>query len=305
MPSATIAVKFSKYDIISGGAVGWVKHINDRIVLKYARQADSKEFAKENAIYDLLERAEPPCPYILQSFLRLPNYNFLANMSGGSLDERLRSRQVRAGHFGAVLKVEATEPEARVAQWLRELTSAVVWLASLGLVHGDLRPNNMLLDSRERLTLGDFDGVEKMGDESYGSCPPWSRYLGDDAATVDEPGARRGTFGRYGARTEQFAIGSNLYCMLYGLEPYGGEAPEDGPLVVRWMQDLQFPPLQRRPLDAVIDKCWHNKYATLRDLLDAAEALSPAGHEPAMSSECIESCRRECQELIDGGLLIR
>ncbi|EPE05425.1 protein kinase domain-containing protein [Ophiostoma piceae UAMH 11346] len=302
MQVVTIPGKLSRYEFISRGAVGWVTRINDRIVLKYAREANSEAFAQENTFYDLFEQQETPCPYILQSFLRMPDYNFLANMSGGSLDDRLRSCQVRAGPFGRVLEVKKTEPEERVALWFRELTSAVVWLESLGFVHGDLRPNNMLLDSRGHLKLGDFDCVEKFGDESYGSCAPWSRYLGDDAGSVGEPGARRGTFGRYGARTEQFAIGSNIYCMLYGLEPYGEE--EDGPLVVQWMQDMQFPALQSRPLDAVIDKCWRNQYTQLRDLLGEAEALSPPEQEATLSKEYIQSCRRECQELVDGGLLI-
>ncbi|KAG8170032.1 hypothetical protein KVR01_000777 [Diaporthe batatas] len=208
--------QISAYLFLSRGAIGWVFQINDHIALKYARTPDSEEFAKENNMFDIFEKnPQPHCPYVIRSFLRLPNANFLAFMSGGSLDDRLKSNQIRDEPFGRVLRVTKKEPVKLVEQWLRELCSAVVWLESLGYVHGDLRPSNLLLD-RDHLKLADFDCAEKIGEPSSGNGAPWARLLGEDA---DDVGGERGSYGVNGARTEQFAIGSNLYCMLYGFEP--------------------------------------------------------------------------------------
>lgn len=119
--------KISAYKFISRGAIGWVYQVNDRIALKYAREPDAEEFARENSMFDLFEKHRLHCPHIVQSFLRLPNVNFLAFMSGGSLHDRLRSHQIRDGYFGKVLRVDKTEPVDLVERWLRGLSSAVQW----------------------------------------------------------------------------------------------------------------------------------------------------------------------------------
>ena len=163
--------KISAYEFISRGAIGWVYRINNRIALKYAREPDAEEFARENSMFDLFKK-HPHCPHVVQSFLRLPNVNFLAFMSGGSLHDRLRSHQIRDGYFGKVLRVEKTEPVGLVEQWLRELSGAVVWLEALGYVHGDLRPSNLLLDGGDHLKLADFDCAKRVGEPSSGNGAP-------------------------------------------------------------------------------------------------------------------------------------
>lgn len=162
----------SAYRFLSLGAVGWVYQINDRIAVKYARERGSAEFAAENTMFDLFAATKhPPCPHVVQSFLRLPDVNLLAFMSGGSLEDRLRSHQVRHDFYGKVLRVEETESPELVARWLGELCGAVVWLESLGYVHGDMRPNNLLLDASHHLKLADFDCAERVGEPSR-TAPP-------------------------------------------------------------------------------------------------------------------------------------
>lgn len=178
----------------------------------------------------------------------------------------------------------------------------MVWLEGLGYVHGDLRSNNLLLDGYDHLKLADVDSVEKVGEPSGGNAPPWARLLGDDAE-VDGVGGQRGSFGVNGPRTEQFAIGSNLYCMVYGLEPYE-DGDDEGPVIVGLLQDMKFPELRGGQLDGIVDRCWRGHYAQLKGLLEEVEGLDGAALEDeAFSREYIEDCRRECQALVDDGLL--
>ncbi|KAI1097128.1 kinase-like domain-containing protein [Jackrogersella minutella] len=250
-------------------------------------------------MFDLFEK-HTPCPHVVQSFLRLPDANFLDLMSGGSLDARLRSNQIRKDPFGKVLKVSRTEPILLVTQWLIELCRAVLWLESLGYVHGDLRPSNLLLGVDNRLKVGDFDCVQKVGEPCKENVVPWARVLGDDA---EELGAQRGTFGITGPRTEQFAIGSNLYCMVYGLEPYE-DADEQGPLLVNLFQEMKFPKLNESCLDSIIDRCWRGYYYQLRDLLNEIECLDGTGYPSDVAlMEELDRRREECQILVDDGLL--
>lgn len=75
--------RISSYKFLSLGATGWVYQIDDGIALKYPRDQRNEAFARENKIYDILEKHDPS-PYVVQSFLRLPNANFLAFHSRGS-----------------------------------------------------------------------------------------------------------------------------------------------------------------------------------------------------------------------------
>jgi atypical protein kinase C zeta type len=99
------------HELLSGGAVGWVYKIDDRIVLKYSTNPDNENFRNEIEFFDILDRHEP-CPDIIQSFLRTRQGNFLAFMVGGSLDERLLARQRRSnnGISGKIIEISGTEP---------------------------------------------------------------------------------------------------------------------------------------------------------------------------------------------------
>jgi atypical protein kinase C zeta type len=94
LPLAKPPRRVSAYKFLSLGATGWVYQIGDDFVLKYARAQRSEAFAWESKIYDIFEKHDP-CPYVVQSFLRLPNANFLAFLSGGSLEKWLRTNQRR------------------------------------------------------------------------------------------------------------------------------------------------------------------------------------------------------------------
>lgn len=286
------------YELLSGGAVGWVYKINDRIAVKYASDPESEQFKNENAFFDILA-SQKPCPDIIKSFLRVPRGNFLAFMAGGNLEQRLQAHQTLA-EDGKV-EVSETEPEYLTIRWLSELCSAVAWLETLGYVHGDLRPPNLLLDSGDHLKLADFDCVAHIGTPSWGAAPPWARVLGVEA------GDECGTFGTYGARTEQFAIGSILYCLTRGHEPFERDDPDID--TVDLFQRLEFPELSDAPLDVIIGRCWKGDFASLGILAEEVKPLrsSPDSAESAgihaLDPEGIASAEKECQQLLDNGLL--
>ncbi|KAM5494866.1 putative protein kinase C [Microsporum audouinii] len=200
--------------------------------------------------------------------LKIPRGNrsdaFLREIKiGGTLDQRFRAHQVR------VETVTAQEPIELVKQWSMELSHAAAWLENLGYVHADIRPPNLLLNGDDRVEAG------------------------DDA----------GSFGLYGARTEQFAIGSVIYLMTRGYEPYEDEDP--GPNIVE-LRRMEFPSLGNDPLDRIIDRCWKGRFEYLKDLAEETSTLSGGNHPKSLSPlterYCLER-QKKCQTLVNQGLL--
>jgi hypothetical protein len=73
----------------------------------------------------------------------------------------------------------------------------------------------------------------------------------------------KGTYGLCSARTEQFAVGTLLYFMVYGHEPYDdiilSAAEWD-----RRFGEMEFPAQSRNEVfDGLIAACWHNVYPTM------------------------------------------
>lgn len=173
-----------------------------------------------------------------------------------------------------VTTVKKLEPLPLRKKWMNNLAQAVAFLESLGLAHGDLRPENILLD-RNELKLSDFDCTAKIGTHHEACMCPYGRLLNSNELDQGEPG----TSGSLGSRTEQFALGSLFYLINYGFEVYGdrclAEDPYDhGPKVLDLLQNMEFPRLDGDPLiDDIIDRCWHNKYVTVAELAAHTEAL--------------------------------
>jgi serine/threonine protein kinase len=79
-----------------------------------------------------------------------------------------------------VVKVEETEPGHLITRWMAELSKGIARCESLGYVHGNIRPPNLLLDGDEYLKLTDFGNAARMGDEVDVGTAPYIRLLGTE-----------------------------------------------------------------------------------------------------------------------------
>lgn len=253
-----------KCRFVSKGATGWIFEAAPGIAIKYAVRGRLDEFQVENETYDLIERNHPP-PYFIRSFLRLPGIHFM-QMMVENLDARLQRNQLRDFKKHICLEVLRLEPTPKIEQWAVELSGALAWLESLGLVQGDLRPTNLLLDKDDHLKLADFDSSAKIGTENLGLAPPWSRVLGKESGNL------HGTYGLYGAQSEQFAFGSILYNLTHGVEPYEDKGTE----AISLWHNMMFPELSSSRLDVLTLRCWRGEFATLADLAEDVANLEGA-----------------------------
>jgi len=220
-----------------------------------------------------------------------------------SLSSRIQDNHARDQQTMVVSRVKKLEPLPLRKEWMNDLTQAVAFLESLNLAHGDLRPENILLD-RNRLKLSDFDCTAEIGTDFEACQAPYGRILNSNETNEGECG----TSGFLGPRTEQFALGSLYYLINYGFEVYGDrclteDPKEHGPMVVELLQNMEFPKLDGDPvIDNIINKCWHNKYATVAELAAHTKTLVTEGNIIEGASAEATSSNQWC---VDIGRIIR
>jgi serine/threonine protein kinase len=296
---------------VSEGANCYVYEVNPLIIVKVPKPGDEERerFRKEAGIFDILSH-HPPSPYLITCFFHTDDGIFLEYMRDICLSWRIQQNHVRDHETMQVIRVEKLEPLPLRKRWMNDLSHGVAFLESLNLAHGDLRPENILLD-RNRLKLADFDCSAEIGSEFEACIAPYGRLLGG------EGGANQGTAGRLGPRTEQFALGSLYYLISYGYEVYGdqcfGDDPsgkDHGPVVLDLLQNMIFPGLNgESTIDSIIKKCWYGEYKTIAELATDTDNLcenscdtlnieirDAAGSRP-LSAEDLLSQKEFCKDI--------
>jgi atypical protein kinase C zeta type len=284
--------------LIGRGTNGTVYQLSAFIAVKRARTGEEEQadHANEQKIFQFLKN-HPQIPHLIRCFYQRPHDTFLELAPNGSVAMLLSQYQKRDGI--RVLKIlQALNPQ-EISRWMRQLCLAAMGLEKVGLTHGDIRPGNMLLDSKWNLKLSDIDRAIDIGEEITVLTEPFGRLLseGDDGVT--------GSYGKAGARTETFAIGSVYYTLLRGHEPYETESWGTDHFVIlsEKFQDREFPPLANSTGDAIIGKCWNGEYHSMAEL----SAEFPDGAEQddtAIEDEEFMGLRQlECKRFIKSGLV--
>ncbi|HEY7355051.1 MAG TPA: serine/threonine-protein kinase [Ktedonobacterales bacterium] len=141
--------------------------------------------------------------------------------AGGSLEDRLRA----ANHTNGL-------PLEEVAYYLDQAAAALDYTHTRGIVHGKLKPSNLLL--RERwLMLGDFGAAQRLGNSSQAS-----RSAAGSRSAYSAPELRGSA--PTGPAADRYALGITVYRLLWGSLPRLDSAG-------RW---IDSPPPGAKPLPA-------------------------------------------------------
>ncbi|KAI1979540.1 hypothetical protein LOZ53_001839 [Ophidiomyces ophidiicola] len=252
-----------KHNWLGSGAYAYVYHVSPTIAVKTLRpDQDMKEmeehpFLKDIAFYKRFNERHDECVHIVECFLMLPDHLFLSFCSNRAIIYHFHERQEREDNkfFGRLIRVKSYEDPGLIARWIQQLTSALEYVEKMGFCHNDINTTNCLLDDNFNLKLADFGRATTIGKYLEYTGAPWALKLNG--------GPLEGTYGLCSARTEQFAVGSILYFMVYGHKPYE-DINLDGPEVEQRFQDLNFPELNRHEIfDSLIACCWYNVYPNM------------------------------------------
>jgi len=154
--------------------------------------------------------------------------------------------------LAAVVREDGPLAPSRAVELARQAGEALAYLHAHGIVHGDVKPDNVLLGEDGRLRLLDF-GVAHVETARRLTVSGLSASIGTPDYMAPEQ--LRGRAGD--ARADVFALGTMLYEMITGRLPYAGSDWEERLRAKRL--DDPLPPSVHAPglspaLDAVVMK---------------------------------------------------
>lgn len=156
-----------------------------------------------------------------------------------------------------------------------ELAAALAAAHAQGIVHRDVKPENVLLHEDRTLKLTDF-GIADMLDPSMSAMTATGQLLGSPAHMAPE----QVEMGDADARSDIFALGTILYWLATGSLPFTGRNPHQ---VLKRVVDcrpsdpLVMRPTIGRPLRDVICRCLEKapeqRYQTAEQLVEALQGV--------------------------------
>lgn len=126
---------------------------------------------------------------------------------------------------GVVMKVgldEAADPysEETCRHWFRDLILGIEFLHAQGVIHRDIKPDNLLLSEDDVLKVVDF-GVSQMFNDSNEGSMRTAKSAGSPAFLPPELCGKHGDVS--GTAADIWSMGISLYCLRYGGIPFNRE----------------------------------------------------------------------------------
>ncbi len=177
---------------------------------------------------------------------------------------------VQGQNMADLVGVKALEPE-QAARYVKSIAEAVQFAHRRGVLHRDLKPQNVLIDADGRPRVTDF-GLAKLthGESSLtvsGTAMGSPSYMPPEQAT--------GRNDRVGPASDVYSLGAILFELLTTRPPFLGATPLD--IMKQVVEREPLPPRSLYPnvpadLDTICLKCLekepHRRYPTAQELAD-------------------------------------
>ncbi len=187
---------------------------DDQFVERFRREAKNAAGLSHPNVVAIYDRGEAEGTY----------YIAMEYLEGKSLKELIVSR--------------GPAPIPVAIDYARQILAALRFAHRNGLVHRDIKPHNVLVDSEGRIKVTDF-GIARAGAASQmteaGSIVGTAQYLSPEQAkgtAVDQ-------------RSDIYSLGIVLYELLTGAVPFSGDTPVE--IAMKHISETPKPPSTKRP----------------------------------------------------------
>jgi Tol biopolymer transport system component/tRNA A-37 threonylcarbamoyl transferase component Bud32 len=178
---------------------------------------------------------------------------------------------------------EGAQPEAQVLEWAQQLLSALAHCHTRGMIHRDLKPQNIIITPEGNPVMVDF-GLVKLWDPQNPRTQTVIQAMGTPEYAPPE---QYSTFaGHTDPRSDLYSLGATLYHALTGQAPISATdrmAMPERFVAPRKLTRHVSPQTEAVVLKAMalpISQRYDSAQAMADALLDAPAAASPAKHSP-------------------------
>ena len=175
-------------------------------------------------------------------------------------------------------------PANQAAELIATVADAVQFAHQRGILHRDLKPQNVMIDADGTPHLTDFGLAKRMDGAS--SITQTGAVLGSPSYMAPEQA--QGRADRIAPHTDVYALGAMLYELLTGRAPFRGDSPAE--TMMRVINDEPAAPSKRHAdvphdLETICLKCLEKepsrRYATARDFAEDVRRF--LRHEPILA----------------------
>jgi len=177
--------------------------------------------------------------------------------------------EVMQGSLEGWLKQNGAMPVERAMQVVSDAASGLAYAESLGIVHRDIKPDNLMLDQHGAVKIADLglaSTVEETEDKAVGT----PHFMAPEQVlrkTIDH-------------RTDLYALGCTFYRLVTGKTPFRGQTVKD--ILRAQVKDEPEPANKANPqvpaevatiIQKLLQKAPEQRYQTANDLLEDLAAL--------------------------------
>jgi tetratricopeptide (TPR) repeat protein/predicted Ser/Thr protein kinase len=258
-PGFEIGKRYRVRRILGRGGMGAVYHVQDRqldreVALKLIR-ADIAENAT------VLERFKRE----IQLSSKVTHKNVLRVYDLGESDgvQYLTMHYIEGEDLASLMKREKRLSTPRILVLFRQICEGLQAAHEQGVIHRDLKPQNVMLDSSDHVYLADFGlakTLEQSGVTQTGAVIGTPYYMSPEQVK-GEPA---------GPRSDIYSLGVILYEMLTGVVPFAGSSAFEV-----MIQRVQRPPRPAREINPQIP-------GYLEKILERCLAMDPEARYPSI-----------------------
>lgn len=253
------------------------------ILPQYANEPDFQQrFDAEARLVAKLEH-----PHII------PLYDYWQDETGAYLV----LRYVPGGTLGGLLKQKEALSWSQARRILLQVIEALEVAHDHGVIHRDIKPDNILLDERGNAYLTDFGVAWMLGNVTEENMVTGTiAYIAPELLRSGSPSPQ----------SDMYAMGILLYQMLTGVHPFLGTFPEmvnrqltmPMPSILNLMPDL--PPLVDTVILRLTMKDPEVRYHDVKSLLDAIENIDTSQAQAPKTTVSMLAQQQGLQQLMRG-----